>query len=67
MYPVLCEKLWEIGAEKLFFNIELPLCEVLAEMEQTGFLVDRKALYEYGESLQRGSGTAGRDLAAGGR
>ncbi|NCB50932.1 MAG: DNA polymerase I [Clostridia bacterium] len=54
LYPALREKLEEIGAEKLFFEIELPLCEVLAEMEKTGFLVDRKALFEYGESLKEG-------------
>ena len=30
---------------------ELPLCPVLARMEQAGFLVDRKALYDFGESL----------------
>ena len=37
--------------DKLMNEIEMPLCSVLSEMEQTGFLVDRKALYEYGESM----------------
>jgi DNA polymerase-1 len=36
---------------KLYYDIELPLCEVLAEMEREGFLVDRTALYNYGESM----------------
>ena len=36
---------------KLMEEIEMPLCSVLSEMEQTGFLVDRKALYEYGENM----------------
>ena len=47
-------KLEENGAEKLYFDIELPLCQVLAEMERAGFLVDRKALADFGESLTAG-------------
>ena len=47
-------KLAENGAEKLYFDIELPLCQVLAEMERAGFLVDRKALADFGESLTAG-------------
>lgn len=41
----------EQGMEKLYYQIELPLCRVLADMEKAGFLVDRTALYEFGESL----------------
>lgn len=44
-------KLKELDMEKLFYEIEMPLCEVLAQMESEGFLVDRKALSEFGESL----------------
>ena len=47
-------KLAENGAEKLYFDIELPLCQVLAEMARAGFLVDRKALADFGESLTAG-------------
>jgi DNA polymerase-1 len=36
---------------KLLYDIELPLCGVLADMERAGFLVDRKALYDYGEGM----------------
>lgn len=49
--PVLREKLSQNGAEKLFNEIELPLCSVLAEMEQEGFLVDRDALQAFGSLL----------------
>ncbi len=49
--PVLTEKLKESGQEKLLTEMELPLCEVLAEMEYNGFLVDKQALSEFGESL----------------
>lgn len=45
------KKLSELGMEKLYYEIELPLCPVLAEMEQSGFLVDREALRAFGESL----------------
>lgn len=36
----------------LLENIELPLCEVLASMEQEGFKIDLAKLKEYGMSLQ---------------
>ena len=49
--PVLRQQLADKGMTKLFEEIELPLCPVLAGMEQVGFLVDRKALYDFGESL----------------
>ena len=45
------DKLVELGMDKLYYSAELPLCRVLAEMERSGFLVDRRALYEFGESL----------------
>ncbi len=47
-------RLREMGAEKLFDDIELPLCPVLADMERRGFRVDRDALREFGESLTGG-------------
>ncbi len=47
MLPLLAEK----GMEKLYFEVELPLCAVLADMENEGFAVDKAALYEFGESL----------------
>ena len=45
------EKLAALGMEQLFYEIELPLCPVLAEMERTGFLVDKAALADFGESM----------------
>ena len=47
----LSEKLKEMELEKLFYDIEMPLCFVLAEMEHEGFLVDRTALEEFGGKL----------------
>ena len=45
------DALMERGMEKLFYEIELPLCPVLAEMEHEGFLVDKAALSEFGASM----------------
>ncbi|MBE6957172.1 MAG: DNA polymerase I [Ruminococcaceae bacterium] len=54
LYPLLKDKLAELGMDKLYYDIELPLCAVLAEMEQIGFFVDRGALVTFGEMLARG-------------
>ncbi|MCD7845736.1 MAG: DNA polymerase I [Oscillospiraceae bacterium] len=54
LYQVLPEKLKSLGMETLYYEIELPLCPVLANMERVGFLVDRKALYDFGQSLTEG-------------
>ena len=51
LYPVLDAQLREKGMDKLYYEIELPLCQVLSDMEREGFHVDRQALYEFGESL----------------
>ncbi len=48
MLPLLREK----GMDKLYFDVELPLCAVLADMENEGFEVDKAALHEFGESLE---------------
>ena len=52
--PVLREKLEADGQTRLFEEIELPLCRVLSEMEEAGFLIDRQALAAFGESLTEG-------------
>ncbi len=51
LFPVLTAKLDEVGMTKLFEEVELPLCPVLAEMEALGCLVDREALVQYGREL----------------
>lgn len=48
---VLAEKLEQLDMHELYYGIELPLCPVLADMERSGFLVDRTALYDFGQSL----------------
>ena len=51
LYPVLDHKMKELSMDGLYYDIELPLCLVLSDMEQAGFFVDRDALYEFGENL----------------
>jgi len=52
LYDTLKGKLEELGLDKLLYEMELPLCPVLARMEQAGFLVDRKALADFGRMLK---------------
>lgn len=51
LYPVLDAKLKELGMNRLLTDLELPLCRVLAEMEQKGIHVDRGALTDFGQML----------------
>ena len=45
------KKLKQLGMTKLFYDIEMPLCRVLADMQEYGFMIDRAALSSFGESL----------------
>ena len=54
LYAVLPRKLRECGMEKLYYEIELPLCVVLARMETRGVLVDQMALVAFGNMLEVG-------------
>lgn len=46
LYNVLLPKLKECGAEQLFYEIEMPLMPVLAEMELNGIRIDTESLAE---------------------
>ncbi len=46
------EKLIEIGSLDLFKNIEMPLVEVLAEMQFNGMHVEKDELKEFGDKLK---------------
>ena len=51
LYDTLSQRLEKFGMMKLYREVELPLCQVLAEMEVAGFLIDRGALVSFGEML----------------
>ncbi|MGO5060204.1 DNA polymerase I [Lawsonibacter sp. LCP25S3_F5] len=51
LVDTLTQRLKELGMWELYQTVDLPLCPVLAEMETEGFLVDRKALAEFGDML----------------
>ena len=51
IYKILKQKIEELGFEKLFYEIEMPLATVLFEMEHEGFKIDRLGLSNYGLRL----------------
>ena len=53
LYPVLRQELGKNGMEKLYQQIELPLCPVLYRMEKRGICVDRSLLEAFGEMLSQ--------------
>lgn len=52
LIPPLTEGLREQALEKLFYDMDLPLCPVLAEMEVEGVLVDAEALHSFDDMLR---------------
>ena len=54
LVPILTGKMQEQGLERLYSDIDLPLCRVLAEMEDAGVLVDSGALHAFDEMLKAG-------------
>lgn len=52
LYQKLIEKLKETEQLELFETIEMPLVEVLADMQYTGMFVNKEELKAYGEELQ---------------
>ena len=45
------EKLKENGQESLYYEVELPLCEVLADMQKQGVLIDKARLKEFSDEI----------------
>ena len=52
LYVPLTEGLKAQGLESLFYDVDLPLCAVLAEMEVEGVLVDAEALQSFDRMLK---------------
>lgn len=53
IFEEMTKKLSETGMEKLYFEIEKPLTDVLWEMEQEGVSVNAEELLEFGELLRK--------------
>ena len=51
--PVLEEELGKQGMEKLYYEIELPLCSVLYRMEKEGIALDQIQLQQFGAMLSQ--------------
>ncbi|MBQ7959831.1 MAG: DNA polymerase I [Clostridia bacterium] len=46
------EEIEKNGQHRLYYDVELPLAEVLADMQYTGVFVDKNALVEFGSQLK---------------
>lgn len=44
-------KIREIGAESILFDIEIPLLNLLGEIEENGFMIDKAGMLEYADAL----------------
>ncbi len=64
LYPVLKARIEADGMTELLEKIELPLCEVIAHMEQVGFAVDKQALHDFGKRLSIGIDALQKDIWA---
>jgi len=53
LYPVLLTELKDNGMESLYFDMELPLCDVLYRMEREGIAIDRQQLESFGQMLKQ--------------
>ena len=52
VYTLLSQKLSEENVEKLYREIELPLSDILFDMEEEGFKIDTESLYNTGKQYQ---------------
>ena len=58
----LIEKMKELGLTDLFFNIEMPLIDVLANIEHTGVKVDRQALMSLSRDFDKRLNTITKEI-----
>ena len=55
-------ELKKAGCDRLFYEIELPLAEVIADMELAGFKVDREGLVAFGKELDAAAASLERKI-----
>lgn len=51
LYPVLAEKIVQSEQEHVLYDVEMPLCAVLTDMEREGFKLDCRGIAAYGDQL----------------
>ncbi len=52
LWKKFAEEIEKNNQHKLYYDVELPLVKVLADMQHTGVMVDKEALVEFGEKLR---------------
>lgn len=52
LWKKFAEEIEKNSQHELYYDVELPLVEVLADMQYTGVMVDKAALVEFGEQLR---------------
>lgn len=53
LHKFLDNKIKECNQQELFFEIEMPLITVLADMQKTGIAVDKNMLFEFSDMLKK--------------
>ncbi len=51
LYPVLADQITKTEQEHVLYDVEMPLCAVLTDMEQQGFRLNCEGIAAYGEQL----------------
>ena len=52
LFDIMKAKITELGEDELYYNIEFPLAQVLADMTRTGMLVDRAGIEQFGQRMR---------------
>ncbi|MGN9165279.1 DNA polymerase I [Tissierellaceae bacterium HCP3S3_D8] len=60
--PIMMDKIEEFNMEELYYEVELPLIEVLAYMEFIGFKIDREELNRLGKEYEEEIDTLTNDI-----
>lgn len=51
LYPVLADQIAKTRQEHILYDVEMPLCAVLTDMEREGFRLNCEGIVSYGEQL----------------
>ena len=62
LYTIFKEEINKNKMDNLFFNIEIPLSRILADMERTGVMIDRESLKELDKEVDLNINNISRDI-----